>query len=197
MSKESIEEMISRVDKMYKKAKQYADQDPEVCLGLARKTAEAICKQVYIIEGMEKGAKPAEKMMLNDLIGALNKKQKLPKKVVISLGTIQAFGNFGSHDQGKETLEVSSDDVRPCITALTTVTNWYLEEYHANQVPTSSETIPSNSVQSQSPAPKQNTPQNTQEKKNSVGFIGAIIAIIIIIGGWMTYQNTQKAQEII
>ena len=195
MSKESIEEMISRIDKMYKKAKQYAAQDPEVCLGLARKTAEAICKQIYIIEGMEKGSKPAEKLMLNDLIGALNKEQKLPKKVVISLGTIQAFGNFGSHDQGKETLEVSSDDIRPCITALTTVTNWYLEEYHANQVPTSSETVPSNSTPSQIPVPKQTKPQITQERKSSVGLIGFIIAIIIIVGGWMTYQNSQKAQE--
>ena len=115
---ENLEKELNRIKVLYNKTIKSQKDDPEVSLFRARKSAEAICKQIYINEGLEKDGKPAGKMMLNDLIGKLVRSNKLPPHVVISLGTIQAFGNFGTHDQGSESENITEDFIKPCLGAL-------------------------------------------------------------------------------
>ena len=119
---------ILRVE--YNRVLTYQTSDPQSALMKARFLAEAVCKQVYILEGCEKGAKPAKKMMLGELVGALVKKDLLPPIISLNLGTIQHFGNFGSHDQGIATGDLTSKYIKPAIEALSTVISWYFTKYH-------------------------------------------------------------------
>ena len=83
----------------------------------ARYLAEAICKQIYRLEGLEKGAKPADKMMLNDLIGAFKKHSVLDGMLLLNIEIIQRVGNFGAHDQGLATGNLTADEVAQLYTA--------------------------------------------------------------------------------
>ena len=127
---DNLEKELNRVKILYEKTIKYQREDPEISLAQARKSAEAICKQIYIREGLEKGSKPASKMMLNDLISSLVRSSMLPPHVQISLGTIQAFGNFGTHDQGMDSENITEEFIQPCLGALSTVVDWYFTSYH-------------------------------------------------------------------
>jgi len=126
---EQLEKEIARVKSLYQKCLKYQEVDPEVALSQARKSAEAICKHIYVNEEFEKGGKPASKMMLNDLIGTLSKKRVVPQHIIIALGTIQHYGNFGTHDQGEDSDYITREFVETCLSALSTVVNWYFQEY--------------------------------------------------------------------
>ena len=125
-----LEKDMVRVHACFEKARKWLEMDAEVSLGQARKAAEAICKQIYVHEGCEKGSKPADKMMLNDLIGRLARDKLIPQRIGVALGTIQAFGNLGVHDQGEESDHITADTATPCLNALSTVVTWYTTEYH-------------------------------------------------------------------
>jgi TPR repeat protein len=125
-----LEQDMARVVARFEKAQKWLEMDAEVSLGQARKAAEAICKQIYINEGREKGSKPASKMMLNDLISQLSREKLIPQRIGVALGTIQAFGNLGVHDQGEESDHITADTATPCLHALSTVVTWYTTEYH-------------------------------------------------------------------
>lgn len=124
---------LQRIKSSYEKSFYYRE-DPDTSLIHARKSAEAICKQIYRQENLEKGAKPADKLMLNDLIQALNRKKCIPQYISINLGTIQVFGNFGTHDQGEDIHYATPESIMPCLQALTTVMKWYFGEYHENEI---------------------------------------------------------------
>ena len=126
---EDVEKELFRVKSLYEKALFYKKIDPEVSLGQARKSAEAICKQIYIAEGYEDRGKPAVKMMLNDLVQVLTRNNVLPQHIIISLNTIQAFGNFGVHDQGENSHFINEQYIKPCLSALSNVVDWYFNEY--------------------------------------------------------------------
>jgi hypothetical protein len=126
---EQLEKEILRVKNLYQKCLRYQEADPEVALSQARKSAEAICKHIYVNGGLEKGGKPSSKMMLNDLIGALSRKRIVPQHIIIALGTIQHYGNFGTHDQGEDSEYITKEFVETCLSALSTAVNWYFQEY--------------------------------------------------------------------
>lgn len=128
-----LETEIMRVKALYDKTLKYQGTDPEVSLFQARKSAEAICKAVYIKEDLHKQGKPVSKLMLNEMIQSLERNGKLPKHILINLGTIQAFGNFGSHDQGEDNDVITVDYIQPCLLALGTVFNWYVQDYHIEE----------------------------------------------------------------
>jgi len=145
---DAIEEELSRVKRMYEKCFHYQSEDPEIALNQARKSAEAICKQIYVHSGFHKKSKPVEKMMLNDLLQVLTREKVLPRRIAISFGTIQAFGNFGTHDQGSESEKITEDYIKPCLHALSTVVNWYFSEFHGRVPELSSVSIESENVSS-------------------------------------------------
>ncbi|MEE2828931.1 MAG: tetratricopeptide repeat protein, partial [Myxococcota bacterium] len=99
----------------------------------ARKTAEAICKQVYraYAEAHPESKEfkhPPDKQMLNDLIARLERVSRFPLVVSTAIRTIQAFGNIGSHDQGAEADHVTTEAIQPAIAALETVVRWFCTE---------------------------------------------------------------------
>ena len=114
-----LEQTVAYLSRLVLKARRYAESDPEVALGQARKSAEAICYRLFQAE-----IGPPGKMMLEDLMTKLQAKQVLPPHVVVPLRTIQLYGNFGAHAQD-EHVEVSVEWVAPCLSALAQVTNWY------------------------------------------------------------------------
>ncbi len=125
----TLERELNRIHKLYEKAVLYQSADPEISLSQARKSAEAVCKNIYIREGLEEDGKPVAKMMLNDLISILTRSGILPAHISVSLGTIQAFGNFGTHDQGDESEFITVEYIKPCLQALNTVVHWYFMRY--------------------------------------------------------------------
>jgi len=111
------------------KARQYAHSDPETALMQARKSAEAICRHIFAAEIGEPGT-----IMLDELIKRLAQKQLLPRKILIPLGTIQAYGNYGAHAQAEyDTIDM--EYITPCLSALAQVTSWYFLEYLRIDIP--------------------------------------------------------------
>ena len=67
-------------------------------LSAAGSTAESLLKFIYRREGLERGGKPADKLMLEDLLASLG--SVLPPHVQVPLRTVQAYRNLGAHDKG-------------------------------------------------------------------------------------------------
>jgi hypothetical protein len=134
--KDLLSELTSihtRILGRYKKAKAYAETDPEVALSEARKTAEAIYKHVYTSYATAHPdnndfKKPAEKQMLNDMASRLEKVKAVPLVVSTAIRTIQAFGNIGSHDQGEEADHVTTESIKAPIAGLETVVRWFWKQ---------------------------------------------------------------------
>jgi len=94
-------------------------------------TAERILKYIYRREGKESGHKPADKLMLDELISELSERAKpsiLPHHVVTHLRTVQAWRNLGGHDKG-DFNEVIDDTLIGVNIALNTVVSWFFESY--------------------------------------------------------------------
>lgn len=105
--------------RLYRKALRYAETDPEVFLGTARRAAESILLDIAMREAV--GSKPT----LESLLTVLTAKGLVPPKVVLAVRTIQNYGNYGSHAQEGTGEEISAEDVRPCLNALTQLAVWY------------------------------------------------------------------------
>lgn len=94
-------------------------------------TAERILKYIYRKEGKEAGGKPADKLMLDDLISELSERARpsiLPHHVVTHLRTVQAWRNLGGHDKG-DFSDVDDDTLIGVNIALNTVVSWFFESY--------------------------------------------------------------------
>jgi hypothetical protein len=111
------------------KARQYASSDPEVALNQARKAAEAICRQLF-----QKAIGEPGKIMLDAMLQKLSQAKVVPQKILVPFGTIQAYGNYGTHAQS-DLRPVDADYVRPCLAALDQVVAWYFDEHLGRPFP--------------------------------------------------------------
>lgn len=131
--KDKIDDLEKKVDyltKLILKAYTYASDDPEIALMQARKSAEAMMRNIFEAEIGTPG-----KIMLDELIKKLVQQKIIPHKISIPLGTIQVYGNYGSHDQSEyETID-DAGYIEPCIAALKQVTNWFFLEYLEVNIP--------------------------------------------------------------
>lgn len=121
----ALEREVSRVSEYYELSFSYKSTNPEAALWQARKAAEAICQSVF----RQEISSNLGKLTLEKLIQMLAKEGLLPEKVAINLKAIQAYGNYGSHAQVGDPHEVTSEDVVPCLTALSLVIDWYFVEH--------------------------------------------------------------------
>ncbi|EIC20687.1 DUF4145 domain-containing protein [Thiorhodovibrio frisius] len=128
-----LEQTVVYLSRLIVKAQQYAVTDPEVALGQARKSAEAICCRLFQAEIGKPG-----KMMLDELITKLQARQVIPPDVLVPLRTIQMYGNFGVHAQDGHR-EISAEWVAPCLSALAQVTTWYFTDYLGVALPSTLE----------------------------------------------------------
>lgn len=122
---ERLESKVARIQQLYQKTLSYRDSDPETALMNARKAAEAICSRVF----EHKLGKSPKSMTLKPLIERLTQIDALPESILVSLRTIQGFGNLGSHHQPDEPTEMTPKDAEPCLAALGIVVQWYFNEY--------------------------------------------------------------------
>ncbi len=111
-----------RVQRYYHKALGYQTSDPAAALGQARKAAEAICKHI-----LNKNNSNPGKATLQQLIEKLTSEGLLPPIILPPLQTIQRYGNFGAHDQERESDEITAEYIQPCMSALFTAVKWYLD----------------------------------------------------------------------
>ncbi len=122
---ERLESELAGIRRLYEKTLSYSDSDPETALMNARKAAEAVCSQVF----EHKVGKPPKSMTLQPLIEKLTQLDAFPEHILVSLRTIQGFGNLGSHHQPGEPAEITPEFAQPCLAALGTVVQWYFKEY--------------------------------------------------------------------
>ncbi|MCP4753068.1 MAG: DUF4145 domain-containing protein [Proteobacteria bacterium] len=99
-------------------------EKPEEALWRSRRTAEAICQQIFKTEISDK----IGKMTLENYISTFSNKKAIPGRILIPLRTIQSYGNFGTHYQDEE--EISSDYVKPCLESLGFLVKWFFSDYH-------------------------------------------------------------------
>ena len=120
------EKELEQIIRSAEKAVHYGQSDPETALLHARKSAEAICRDVYKKEFKNL----TERLSLGQMIEALSKgKEILPKKVMYSLRVIQNFGGVNAHENIDECLE-------PALEFFSIITTWYFEDYKNESVPT-------------------------------------------------------------
>jgi len=131
---EQIEKDLLRIKKLYEETLSFHKSHPAIALSQARKSAEAICKKIYINENLAQSGKPVDKLMLNDLICSLNRSQIIPKHISIALNTIQHYGNFGTHDQGEDE-NITEKFTQPALYALNEVVDWFLNIYFKSGIP--------------------------------------------------------------
>lgn len=120
-----LEAEVAGIRRLYEKTLDYSERDPETALMNARKAAEAVCSRVF----EHKVGKQPKSMTLQPLIEKLTQLDALPEHILVSLRTIQGFGNLGVHHQPGEPAEITSQDAQPCLAALGTVVQWYFKEY--------------------------------------------------------------------
>ncbi len=124
-----LTEKVEFLSSIIIKAHKYATTDPEVALTQARKSAEAICRNIFSAEIGEPG-----KIMLDELIKKLAERKLLPTKILVPLGTIQAYGNYGTHAQSASE-NIDFNYITPCLSALAQVSSWYFTEYLKTNIP--------------------------------------------------------------
>ena len=109
-----------RIKHLCRKSVLYQATDPEASLWLARKTAEAICRQLFIdVVSPNPGT-----MMLDKLIEKLSP-DVLPKHVQVALRSIQHYGNLGVHEQGDGQAGITPQYVKACTASLESCVIWY------------------------------------------------------------------------
>ena len=74
------------------------NDDPTYSLVCLRRGAEAMGKYLYRHLDLEKGGKPARKMMLDDLLKPI-RDSEAPEIFKICVQALQPFGNYAAHDQ--------------------------------------------------------------------------------------------------
>lgn len=113
-----------RVKYLYGKSIWYQGTDPEATLWLARKTSEAICRQLFI----DTISPNPGNLMLDKMIEKLSSKV-LPKHIQVALRSIQHYGNLGAHEQGCDETLVTPHYVTACLASLESFVTWYFREY--------------------------------------------------------------------
>jgi hypothetical protein len=128
---EALRRQVKALSAIIVKVQQHAESEPELALTQARKSAEAICRSVFVAEIGE----PSSSMMLDDFIKKLKEQRLLPKTIEVPLRTIQAYGNFCAHAQSDLDAEIDAAWAAPCLSALAHVTAWYFTSYLKVEVP--------------------------------------------------------------
>ncbi len=183
-----LEAQVEHLSRMLIKSFNYAEEDPDTFLQNARKTTEAICRFIY---AQEIGP-PKEKMLLNELAKGLRNQKAVPDRILILIGTIQTYGNYGAHAQeGYE--ESTREWIAPCQTALANLTNWFFSEYLQGKVP-----MPDELVQPvKEKAREQSAPGKARKQNASIAIASVLLLAVLAVGlfiypGWLA-QGTGDA----
>ena len=98
-------------------------------LSEAGATTEKILKFIYRNENLEKNSKPADKMMIDELLTEISKKQIIPIGVLTQFRTLQQWRNIGSHDKGDIIDEFDQNAIITVNTSVAAIVNWLFNNY--------------------------------------------------------------------
>jgi hypothetical protein len=130
----SLEQELNHIRNYYQRTLSYQHSDPEAALWMARKATEAICRQIFVKEISPNIGNAT----LEELLVQLNKRKAIPKGIEVPIRTIQQYGNFGTHDQGHDNIAITQEFAEPCLKSLSTVVDWYFNEYLGQPLPVDS-----------------------------------------------------------
>ncbi|GEM_PF-2844276 len=144
----SLEQELDHIKNYYQRTLSYQYSDPEAALWMARKATEAICRQIFVKEISPN----IGTITLDELLVQLSKKRLIPKGIEVPIRTIQQYGNFGTHDQGHDNIAITQEFAEPCLKSLSTVVDWYFNEYLGQSMDFNAEGIaPAQQPQPQTP----------------------------------------------
>ena len=141
----SLEQELDHIRNYYQRTLSYQHSDPEAALWMARKATEAICRQIFVREVSPNIGNAT----LEELLVQLNKRKIIPKGIEVPIRTIQQYGNLGTHDQGVDNITITREYAEPCLKSLSTVVDWYFNEYLGQPMP----------VDAVSPSPRESVSQ--------------------------------------
>jgi formylglycine-generating enzyme required for sulfatase activity len=95
-------------------------------LSSAGATAESVLKFMYRREGRERGGKPADKLMLEELVTTL--RDVLPEHIQAPVRAVQVYRNLGAHDKG-DIRHIAESAIQTVDTALSQVVVWFFQVY--------------------------------------------------------------------
>ncbi len=105
-------------------------ESPLISLHCSRKVLEVIAKDICSKEEYLQ-ASTLENHKLDTLLKKLDKNSNIPITVKRSMGTVQIYGNYGSHNQdiSMSDSHVTSDFIDVCINALKHLFQWYATDF--------------------------------------------------------------------
>jgi hypothetical protein len=98
-------------------------------LSEAGATTEKILKFIYRNENLEKNSKPADKMMIDELLTEISKNHIIPIGVLTQFRTLQQWRNIGSHDKGDIIDEFDQNAIITVNTSVAAIVNWLFNNY--------------------------------------------------------------------
>ena len=104
-----------RLTILYHRVLDLAEADRETALLYARKYGEAFCREM----GAGAGEGPNSRARsIEDLLRELSARNLAPRELVAHLRTIQTYGNAGAHEHADGPVNLTEEDLRPCIDAV-------------------------------------------------------------------------------
>ena len=122
---------MGKVEFYLSKAEKFKDSDPPESLNNARKSAEAICKDLldestWKATSTAQGAKPGEAyVQLEDMLSDLRRRKVIPAHIDKYLSSLQSFGNLASHDQEIDPEHINSSMAASILLQVRSVVSWF------------------------------------------------------------------------
>ena len=132
---ETEERFVSnRIVRYVKEAQSLASAHPESALSMARKAAEAICREIH----ERSHGVPGPRATLDDLIQTLTAHSTIPRRIQLPLRTIQNYTDESALEHSEQA-SLDGRYILPALQALQTIVQWYREgSRDVGTVPTSS-----------------------------------------------------------
>lgn len=99
--------LVQNAHAEFERASRSINDDPTYSLVCLRRGAEAMGKYLYRHLDLEKGGKPARKMMLEDLLKPI-RDSDAPEIFKICIQALQPFGNYAAHDQDDQFINLNA-----------------------------------------------------------------------------------------
>lgn len=112
----------------YQKALQYR-KDAEVSIQYIEKATEGICRKILSDLGLTATGKNSDNLRFDEIIKILSDSKRISGYILIQLGIIQSFINYINKETEEETKFLTEDYLAPSLDALTTVVNWYYQDF--------------------------------------------------------------------
>lgn len=185
----ALEKDVQRIYAYYLKSLEQQLSYPRAALMEARSAVEAICKQVFRIE-VSKTSVPQQ---LGAFLTHPTFKQNVPKFILLHLGTVQQYTNFGVHDQG-DGFEHIEEGVEPTLSALSHIIDWFFRVHLDAPLPSKPASLSNHSQAASKDMRRSDSRRQVTRYRQGLLLLGAILLIASTVTFLVLQMNPQSPE---